>query len=193
MNVAYLSSLNGIKFIALRLMRDGVTARQSRKEKVKGHIAAIKSFVLALWVRLDNWYARFPRLRRIVHHFFYNIFEDKQPAAFQRAMMVTFGRNSTLSNVYWREMTHGGASGQQTGMHWPDLEPSEPEPPREDPPRLTDPYVSKHKLLKIPDRRVLRYRMLPLKRTSRTRTASSKASDLTKTIRPKKRVSMKMS
>lgn len=66
-------------------------------------------------------------------------------------------------------------------MHWPDLEPSEPEPAREDPPHADDEYISKHRLERIPDRRVKRYHMLPLKRAVTSelyKTQSQSAADI---------------
>ena len=46
-------------------------------------------------------------------------------------------------------------------VHWADLEPSEPEPPFEEAPTK---YISIHRMVKINDRRSVRYRMLPFKR-----------------------------
>ena len=106
---------------------------------------------------------------------FYNVFEVKPPVAFAKATTVVFRakKRQTLANVYWREMTRGGGDGDaeadQVGVHWADLEPVEPEPPREDPPRDSDPYENKHRLVRVPDRRTTRYRMLPFKRSKSSR------------------------
>ena len=148
------------------------------------HKRAIETFATALWTRLDHLYAKRPRLRLLVHQFFYNIFEEKQPAVFRSELLLSFRRtNSSLANVYWREMTRAGGSAQQTGVHWSDLEPVEPEPPREDGPRLQEPYINKHRMVKMADRRTVRYRMLPLaKRTRKKKQQQTTSEELVDNI-----------
>jgi hypothetical protein len=127
----------------------------------------VEAFAAVLWLRLDRWYGRRPALRLRVHRFFYNVFEEEQPKVFRSAMVVQFRRSKRLENVYWREMSREGA--KQNGMHWADLEPVEPEPPFEDGPRPSDEYVPKHHLCRMSDRRNVRYRMLPCKRSGPAR------------------------
>ena len=117
-NLDYLNSLTGIKFIELKLLRDGAQIRRSAA--APEHRLAVKSFAAVLWMRLDYWYARRPRLRLLVHQFFYNVFEEKQPEVMQSGtyqFSFTQTKKHSLANVYWREMTRVGVQ-QKTGFVW---------------------------------------------------------------------------
>lgn len=76
----YVSKLIAVKFVALKLLRDGTRPAEPKQTWAAGQRRAVQEFACAVWMRFDHWYARRPALRLRAHQ-----------VRFHAAMLNTLG------------------------------------------------------------------------------------------------------